>query len=191
MQLTYTKMRSAIDRVKRPLILFLRVGREFRPACLESFRVHRIAERAACRNFRNLQSFRELMSSVKATNSAPAWLSSTRASFYGFQRRSPHARQQARLDANAHEKSPNRHHDRLPVPRRRIRRPRDLDEVEFEYLYNEGDEFHFMNTQTYEQMQMTREELGETVYYLIPNTTVKIEFSRKSRSASTCRTPWN
>ena len=51
-----------------------------------------------------------------------------------------------------------------------------LDEVEFEYLYNEGDEFHFMNTQTYEQMQMTREELGETVYYLIPNTTVKIEF---------------
>jgi elongation factor P len=51
-----------------------------------------------------------------------------------------------------------------------------LDEVEFEYLYNEGDEFHFMNTQTYEQMQMTREELGETVYYLVPNTTVKIEF---------------
>src|ERR1700758_4061456 len=51
-----------------------------------------------------------------------------------------------------------------------------LDEVEFEYLYHEGDEFHFMNTETYEQMQMTREELGETVYYLIPNTTVKIEF---------------
>src|SRR6266849_1946713 len=28
-----------------------------------------------------------------------------------------------------------------------------LDEIEFEYLYNEGDEFHFMNTETYEQMQ--------------------------------------
>jgi len=51
-----------------------------------------------------------------------------------------------------------------------------LDEVEFEYLYNEGDEFHFMNSETFEQMQMTREELGETVYYLIPNTLVKIEF---------------
>ena len=51
-----------------------------------------------------------------------------------------------------------------------------LDEVEFEYLYSEGDEFHFMNTESYEQMQMTREELGETVYYLIPNTVVKIEF---------------
>src|ERR1700692_4315220 len=51
-----------------------------------------------------------------------------------------------------------------------------LDEVEFEYLYAEGDDFHFMNTESYEQMQMTREELGETVYYLIPNTLVKIEF---------------
>ncbi|HKW55988.1 MAG TPA: elongation factor P [Candidatus Acidoferrum sp.] len=51
-----------------------------------------------------------------------------------------------------------------------------LDEVEFEYLYNEGDDFHFMNTETYEQMQMTREELGETVYYLIANTVVHMEF---------------
>jgi translation elongation factor P/translation initiation factor 5A len=51
-----------------------------------------------------------------------------------------------------------------------------LDEIEFEYLYSEGDDFHFMNTETYEQMQMTREELGETVYYLVPNTLVKMEF---------------
>src|ERR1700693_5991118 len=42
-----------------------------------------------------------------------------------------------------------------------------LDEVEFEYLYSEGDEFHFMNTKNYEQMQMTRDELGETIFYLI------------------------
>jgi elongation factor P len=51
-----------------------------------------------------------------------------------------------------------------------------LDEVEFEYLYQEGDEYHFMNTENYEQMQMTKGELGETVYYLIPNTLVKVEF---------------
>jgi elongation factor P len=51
-----------------------------------------------------------------------------------------------------------------------------LDEIEFEYLYSEGDDFHFMNTENYEQMQMTRDELGETVYYLIPNTKVKVEF---------------
>jgi elongation factor P len=51
-----------------------------------------------------------------------------------------------------------------------------LDEVEFEYLYKEGDSYHFMNTETYEQMHLTREELGETVYYLIPNTIVKVEY---------------
>ena len=51
-----------------------------------------------------------------------------------------------------------------------------LDEVEFEYLYSDGDNFHFMNTQTYEQMHLTREQLGETVYYLIPNTVVRVEF---------------
>ncbi len=51
-----------------------------------------------------------------------------------------------------------------------------LDEIEFEYLYKEDDDFHFMNTKTYEQMQMTKDELGETVNYLIPNTIVKIEF---------------
>src|SRR6478672_3799733 len=51
-----------------------------------------------------------------------------------------------------------------------------LDEIEFEYLYSEGDDFPFMNTTTYEQMQMSREELGETTYYLVPNTVVKVEF---------------
>jgi elongation factor P len=51
-----------------------------------------------------------------------------------------------------------------------------LDEIEFEYLYKEGDSYHFMNTESYEQMQMSSEELGESVYYLIPNTIVKIEF---------------
>ena len=51
-----------------------------------------------------------------------------------------------------------------------------LDEIEYEYLYKEGDDFHFMNTETYEQMHLTREQLGETVYYLIPNTVVKVEF---------------
>ena len=51
-----------------------------------------------------------------------------------------------------------------------------LDEVEFEYLYNEGDAYHFMNTETYEQIHLNKEELGESVYYLIPNTVVKVEF---------------
>jgi elongation factor P len=51
-----------------------------------------------------------------------------------------------------------------------------LDEIAFEYLYKEGDDYHFMNSETFEQMQMTADELGESIYYLIPNTIVKIEF---------------
>jgi elongation factor P len=51
-----------------------------------------------------------------------------------------------------------------------------LDEIEFEYLYNEGDDYHFMNTETFEQMHLGHDVLGEAVYYLIPNTPVKIEF---------------
>jgi len=51
-----------------------------------------------------------------------------------------------------------------------------LDEIEFEYLYSEGDSFHFMNTKTYEQMEMSRDELGETTFYLVPNTILKVEF---------------
>ena len=65
-----------------------------------------------------------------------------------------------------------------------------LDEIEFEYLYKEGDDFHFMNTESYEQMQMNKEELGETVLYLIPNTLVKIEFFDEKPIGVSFRTPW-
>ena len=51
-----------------------------------------------------------------------------------------------------------------------------LDEIEFQYLYSEGDDYHFMNTETYEQIHLNKEELGESVYFLIPNTVVKVEF---------------
>src|SRR4030081_2291762 len=48
-----------------------------------------------------------------------------------------------------------------------------LDEVEFEYLYNEGDDFHFMNTKNYYPIQLTMDELGETVFYLFPISLVR------------------
>jgi elongation factor P len=51
-----------------------------------------------------------------------------------------------------------------------------FDEIEYEYLYSEGDAHHFMHTGTYEQIQLTAELLGDAVYYLIPNTVVKVEF---------------
>ena len=51
-----------------------------------------------------------------------------------------------------------------------------LDEIEFEFLYHDGDGYHFMNTETFEQISLTAEVLGDAVYYLIPNLVVKLEF---------------
>jgi elongation factor P len=51
-----------------------------------------------------------------------------------------------------------------------------VDEVEMEYLYNDGDAYHFMNTETFEQIHLGRDVLGEAVDYLIPNLQIDIEF---------------
>src|SRR6202161_131235 len=51
-----------------------------------------------------------------------------------------------------------------------------LDEVEMEYLYDDGEYFYFMNTENYEQMHLTKELLGEATNYLIPQLKVKVEF---------------
>jgi elongation factor P len=51
-----------------------------------------------------------------------------------------------------------------------------LDTHEMEFLYREGDIYHFMNTESYEQIHMTAEDLGDAVYYLVPNVKLPIEF---------------
>src|SRR5437588_12992798 len=51
-----------------------------------------------------------------------------------------------------------------------------LDEQEMEYLYDDGEYYYFMNTETYEQMHLTKEILGDAVDYLIPNLKVHVEF---------------
>ncbi|HEV2289365.1 MAG TPA: elongation factor P [Candidatus Acidoferrales bacterium] len=51
-----------------------------------------------------------------------------------------------------------------------------MDEVEFEFLYGDATGYHFMNSQTYEQISLDKDLLGETTDYLIPNLQVKIEF---------------
>jgi elongation factor P len=51
-----------------------------------------------------------------------------------------------------------------------------LDDIQFEYLYTEGDIYHFMNSENYEQLSLQKEILGDAVNYLIPNMPVKLEF---------------
>jgi elongation factor P len=51
-----------------------------------------------------------------------------------------------------------------------------LTEKEMEYLYQDGDSYHFMDSATYEQIHLRKEDLGNAVYYLQPNTKVMVEF---------------
>jgi elongation factor P len=51
-----------------------------------------------------------------------------------------------------------------------------LDEIEHEFLYADADGWHFMNVESFEQMHLGREVLGDAVDYLLPGTHVKLEF---------------
>lgn len=51
-----------------------------------------------------------------------------------------------------------------------------LDQQEMEFLYGEGNDFHFMNTETFEQISLSREMLGDVVSYLLPNLRVTVDF---------------
>jgi elongation factor P len=51
-----------------------------------------------------------------------------------------------------------------------------LDEHEMEYLYDDGEDFYFMNTESFEQMHLHKDVLGDGVQYLVPNMKVAVEF---------------
>lgn len=43
-----------------------------------------------------------------------------------------------------------------------------------QYLYNTGDSYCFMNMETYEQLELTADQIGDDKYYLIENCTVDL-----------------
>ncbi len=51
-----------------------------------------------------------------------------------------------------------------------------LDEREMQYLYNDGDHYYFMDTTSYEQVNISAEALGDSKDYLIPEMTIRVEF---------------
>jgi elongation factor P len=51
-----------------------------------------------------------------------------------------------------------------------------LEEIEMEYLYDDGEYYYFMNTENFEQMHLTRDLLGDAVEYLVPQLKVNVEF---------------
>lgn len=51
-----------------------------------------------------------------------------------------------------------------------------LDEREMQYLYNDGADYYFMDTSSYEQIHLSAEALGDAMQYLLPEATITVEF---------------
>ncbi len=52
----------------------------------------------------------------------------------------------------------------------------DVSTVTMEYLYNDGDHYTFMNTKTYEQVEVPKENVGDAVNWLLDNTECDVSF---------------
>ena len=51
-----------------------------------------------------------------------------------------------------------------------------LEEKEMQFLYSDGEGYHFMDTESYEQLNMSAETLGDSVGFLKNEMTIKVEF---------------
>ena len=50
----------------------------------------------------------------------------------------------------------------------------EIEKREMQYLYNDGDLYYFMDNETYEQMPLNAEQLGDSLKYIKENMNVKI-----------------
>jgi elongation factor P len=51
-----------------------------------------------------------------------------------------------------------------------------LDERAMQYMYRDGESFHFMDTESYEQLHISEEALGDAVNYIVPDSVINVEF---------------
>ncbi len=51
-----------------------------------------------------------------------------------------------------------------------------IEEQEMEFLYKDGTDYYFMNTETFEQIHLNESILGTSVLFLVPNIRIKVEF---------------
>lgn len=51
-----------------------------------------------------------------------------------------------------------------------------LETHEMEYLYSDGTDYYFMNTETFEQIHLPVELLEDSIPYLTPNIRIQVEF---------------
>ena len=51
-----------------------------------------------------------------------------------------------------------------------------LDERAMQYMYNDGSDYYFMDTDSFEQIHISSENLGDSVNYLIAEMVIQVEF---------------
>ena len=51
-----------------------------------------------------------------------------------------------------------------------------LDERAMQYMYNDGTDYYFMDTDTFEQTHISSEALGDSVNYLLAEMVIQVEF---------------
>lgn len=51
-----------------------------------------------------------------------------------------------------------------------------LEQHEMEYLYSDGSQHHFMNSENYEQIALTEDELGDAAQWLMPGLKIEVEY---------------
>ena len=49
-----------------------------------------------------------------------------------------------------------------------------IDRRDMQYLYNDGDLYYFMDTETYDQISLPKEEIGDSLKFVKENEMVKI-----------------
>ena len=52
----------------------------------------------------------------------------------------------------------------------------DLDLKDMQYLYNDGETYTFMDNESYEQVSLSLDELGDAKYFIVENSEVKVTF---------------
>jgi elongation factor P len=61
-----------------------------------------------------------------------------------------------------------------------------LDTHEMQYLYSDGEGHHFMNQETYDQIRLSDEVVGDAMKYLLPETVITVDFhGDRSRGLAT------
>ncbi len=51
-----------------------------------------------------------------------------------------------------------------------------LEEHEMQYLYDDGERYHLMNTENFEQIEMDHEMFGDAIKFILPEDKVKVTF---------------